>query len=99
MCEDFVFCQLIVSMTTALNSQAKASFSVAAFLRQVRRELFVSHLPGSTHPSVKHDLLSTSSTPALFFFVFYEWEHRTGTMCPFSSLDPLGKGKERQLKA
>ena len=25
---------------------------------------------------------------------FYEWEHRTGTMCPFSSLHPLRKGKE-----
>ena len=28
------------------------------------------------------------------FFFFYEWEHRTGTMCPFSSLHPLRKGKE-----
>ena len=27
-------------------------------------------------------------------FFFYEWEHRTGTMCPFSSLHPLKKGKE-----
>ena len=39
--------------------------------------------------------------PALFFFFFffyylfiYEWEHRTGKMCPFSSLHPLKKGKE-----
>ena len=23
------------------------------------------------------------------FFFFYGWEHRTGTMCPFSSLHPL----------
>ena len=31
----------------------------------------------------------------VFFFVFfYEWEHRTDTMCPFSSLHPLRKGKE-----
>ena len=29
-----------------------------------------------------------------FFFFFYEWEHRMGTMCPFSSLHPLRKGKE-----
>ena len=29
-----------------------------------------------------------------YFFFFYEWEHRTGTMCPFSSLHPLKKGKE-----
>ena len=28
------------------------------------------------------------------FFFFYEWEHRTGTMCPFSSLHSLRKGKE-----
>ena len=31
-------------------------------------------------------------------FFFYEWEHRTGTMCPFSSLHSLRKGKERQCK-
>ena len=31
--------------------------------------------------------------PPLDLF-FYEWEHRTGTMCPFSSLHPLKKGKE-----
>ena len=29
-----------------------------------------------------------------FFFFFYEWEHKTGKMCPFSSLHPLKKGKE-----
>ena len=28
------------------------------------------------------------------FFFFFLWEHRTGTMCPFSSLHPLRKGKE-----
>ena len=32
--------------------------------------------------------------PFFFFFFFYEWEYRTGTMCPFSSLHPLRKGKE-----
>ena len=64
--EDSIFRQLIVSMTTALNSQAKASFSVAAFLQQALRESFVSHLPGSTHPSVKHALLSTPSSSDLF---------------------------------
>ena len=31
-----------------------------------------------------------------FFFFFNEWEHRTGTMCPFSSLHPSRNGKERQ---
>ena len=30
----------------------------------------------------------------IFFFFSYEWEHRTGSMCPFSSLHPLKKGKE-----
>ena len=30
------------------------------------------------------------------FFFFYEWEHRMGTMCPFSSLHPSRNGKERQ---
>ena len=30
----------------------------------------------------------------IFFFFFYEWEHRTGTMCPFSSLYPSRNGKE-----
>ena len=33
-----------------------------------------------------------------FFFFFYEWEYRTGTMCPFSSLHPLRKGKEVKCK-
>ena len=33
-----------------------------------------------------------------FFFFFFpdEWEHRMGTMCPFSSLHPSRIGKERQ---
>ena len=26
-------------------------------------------------------------------YLFYEWEHRTGTVCPFSSLCPLRKGR------
>ena len=64
--EDSVFRQLISSMTTALTSQAKASFSIAAFLQQVKKESYVSHFPGSTHPSVKHALLSIPSTSTLF---------------------------------
>ena len=63
--EDTVFRQLVASMTTALNSQEKASFFEAAFLQQVRCESFVSHLLSSTHTSVKHALLSTPSTSAL----------------------------------
>ena len=54
------------SMTTALNSQAKISFSVAAFLQQVRRESLVSHPSRSTHLSAKHALLSTPSSFSLF---------------------------------
>ena len=62
-----VFCQLIASMTTALNSQAKTSFFPwRLFCSRCTRESFVSHLPGSTHPSVRHTLLSTPSTSALF---------------------------------
>ena len=35
-------------------------------------------------------------TVLIFLFIFfYEWEHRTGTMCPFSGLHPSRKGKER----
>ena len=30
-----------------------------------------------------------------FFFFFYEWEHRTDTLCTFSSLYPLRKGRGR----
>ena len=37
---------------------------------------------------------AVSSCFFFFFFFFYEWEHRTGKMCPFSSLHPLKKGKE-----
>ena len=64
--EDSAFRQFITSMTTTLISQAKASFSVAAFLQQVRKESYVSHLLGSTHPSVKHAPLSTPSMSTLF---------------------------------
>ena len=64
--EDSVFRHLIASLTTALNSQAKGSFSVASFLQQVYRESFVSHLSGSAHPSVKQALLSTPSLSDLF---------------------------------
>ena len=64
--EDSVFRQLIASMTTALTSQAKTSFLVTTFLQQVFKESYVSHLPGSTHDSVKHALLLTPSTSALF---------------------------------
>ena len=63
---DSIFRQLISSMTTTHNFQAKASISVAAFLQQVRRESFFSHLPGSTHLSVKRALLSTPSSSDLF---------------------------------
>ena len=63
---DLVSHQVIASIPTTLNSQAKASFLVTAFLQQVQRESCVSHLRGSTHPFVKHALLSTPSTSTLF---------------------------------
>ena len=40
------------------------------------------------------DSLRKELLEGLDIFFFYEWEHRTGTMCPFSSLHPLKKGKE-----
>ena len=44
-----------------------SSLSVAAsFLKQVRRETYVAHLPPHTHDSVKHALLSTPSEDSLF---------------------------------
>ena len=64
--DDAVFRQLVASMATALNFQAKAFFSAVAFLQQVQRESFVSHLLRSTLVSVRHVLLSTSSTSSLF---------------------------------
>ena len=63
--EEDVFHRLVASMTTALNSWVKATFYAAAFLQQVRHESFVSHLPSSTHASVKHALL-LPSTSTLF---------------------------------
>ena len=57
-----VFHQLVTSMTSAINSQARASFSVSTFLRQIRYKTLVSHLPAATHASVKHALLSSPST-------------------------------------
>ena len=63
--EDSVFRQLIASMTRALITEANTTFSLQEFLQQTRHESYVSHLPGSTHPSVKHALLSTPSSLAL----------------------------------
>ena len=50
--EDESFHRLVSSLSVALNSQAKASLSSASFLKQKRRETYVSHLPSSTHDSV-----------------------------------------------
>ena len=33
-----------------------------------------------------------------FSFLFYEWEHTTGTLCPFSSQHPLRKGNVMKRK-
>ena len=44
---------------------------------------------------IHHPHVSTASVSKgwfFFFFFFYEWEHRTGIMCPFSSLYPSREG-------
>ena len=64
--EDDIFHQLISSLTMSLNSQAKASFSAASFLKQKRRETLVSHLPSVTHASVNHARLTSPSLSSLF---------------------------------
>ena len=63
--QDDSFGNLANSLTLSLQSQAKASFSAACFLQQKRRETLVSHLPSSTHASVKHALLTTPSSLSL----------------------------------
>ena len=64
--EEEIFHRLILSLNLSLSSQAKAAFSVLAFLKQKRHETLVSHLPASTHSSVKHALLTAPSTSNLF---------------------------------
>ena len=64
--EDQGFHKLVSSLSVALNSQAKASFAAAEFLKQKRRETFVSHLPSHTHDSVRNALLSSKSSSSLF---------------------------------
>ena len=61
-----VFHHLVASMMSAINSQARASFSASTFLRQIRRETLVSHLPAATHASIKNALLSSPSSSTLF---------------------------------
>ena len=60
------FNKVVSSLSVALTAQAKASYAAAAFLKQVRRETCVAHLPAHTHDSVKHALLSTPSEESLF---------------------------------
>ena len=57
---------LVSSLSVALNSQAKASFVAAEYLKQKRRETYVSHLPSHTHDSVRYALLSSKSSSFLF---------------------------------
>ena len=61
-----------------------------------RKEL-VPHMALSIKPTCKDVVLWYLVCYKTCSF-FYEWEHRTGTMCPFLSLHPLGKGKEMQWK-
>ena len=65
--EDPMFGHLVSSMTMAINAQAKASFSAVAFLQHKHCETYVSHLPVSTHSSVKHALLSTLTSSSELF--------------------------------
>ena len=60
------FIRVVSSLSGALTAQAKASYAAAAFLKQVRRETYVAHLPAHTHDSVKLALLSTPSEESLF---------------------------------
>ena len=64
--EDESFHRLVSGLSVVLNSQAKASLSAASFLKQKRRETYVSHLPSSTHESVRQALLSSPSDTSLF---------------------------------
>ena len=45
-------------------------------------------------PSDYRPITITQSCLKFLSTFFYEWEHRTGTVCPFSSLHPLRKGTE-----
>ena len=60
------FHKLVSSLSVALNSQAKASFAAAEYLKQKCRETYVSHLLSHTHDSVRHALLSSKSSSSLF---------------------------------
>ena len=64
--EDDGFYRLVSSLSVALNSQAKVLFAVVEYLKQKCRGTFVSHLPAHTHDSVRHYLLSSASSSALF---------------------------------
>ena len=64
---DEAFNKVVSSLSVALTAQAKASYVASAFLKQVRHETYVAHLPAHMHDSVKHALLSTPSEESLFF--------------------------------
>ena len=61
------FNKVVSSLSVALTAQAKASYAAAAFIKQVRRETCVAHMPAHTHDSVKHALLLTPWEESLFF--------------------------------
>ena len=58
---DEAFNKVVSSLSVALTAQ-----TASAFLKQIRRETYVAHLPAHTHDSVKHALLSTPSEDSLF---------------------------------
>ena len=61
-----VFNKVVSSRSVALTAQVKALYATSAFLKQMRRETYVAHLPAHTHDSMKHAVLSTPSEDSLF---------------------------------
>ena len=82
-----------LGLSLSLQSQAKASFSVAYFLQQKRRETFVSHLPASTHASVKHLLLVTPSLSLFADSVIKESFTQAKEDCNLAVLKNLSSAK------
>ena len=46
---DKAFNKVVSSLSVALTAQAQASYAASAFLKQIRRETYVAHLPAHTH--------------------------------------------------
>ena len=68
----------------------RTGYSMAIFMLTAKKLIYTNLAIFGFFLCNKHDSFGFRK----FYFFFYEWEHRTGTMCPFSSLHPLRKGKE-----